>query len=104
MRTVSRSKSSWKFVPTGVALLSCFLIFSTQADAQLPGNNAVYSSSGTCTSSSCGFSAAFVDASVLTASAPNICGILHSILNGVSPGAPLLALSARGGCSCGIRL
>jgi hypothetical protein len=101
MRSVSRLYS---YCTTVVALFGCFFILSNPADAQSPGNNAVYNSSGTCTSSSCGFSAAFIDASVLTASAPNICGILHSILNGVSPGAPLLALFARGGSSCGIRL
>jgi hypothetical protein len=99
MRTVSRSKSSWKFVPTGVALLSCFLIFSTQADAQLPGNNAVYSSSGTCTSSSCGFSAAFIDASVFASTSnPTICAVLNFILNPLNSVIPLegAVIDARG--------
>jgi hypothetical protein len=54
MRSVSRSDSYWMLVATGVALFGCFLILSNRADAQSQGNNAVYNSSGTCTSSSCG--------------------------------------------------
>jgi hypothetical protein len=104
MTNATRSGSRRTLAIIIAALFACFLMSSARSDAQSAGNNAVYNSSGTCTSSSCGFSGAFIDASVLTASAPNICGILHSILNGVSPGAPLLALFARGGSSCGIRL
>ena len=96
MRRTTLPAPYWIFVATGLALSGWLSILPIRANAQSPGNNAVYNSSGTCTSSSCGFSAAFVDASVLTASAPNICGILHSILNGVSYPAGGAVIDARG--------
>ena len=78
MRSVTRSGLS-TFVMASV-LFSVFF-FSAGANAQSPGNNAVYNSSGTCTSSSCGFSAAFVDASVFGNSRTDICTVLNNILS-----------------------
>jgi hypothetical protein len=64
-----------------VGVITSLSAFPIRATAQNPGNNAVYNSSGTCTSSSCGFSAAFVDASVFGNSRTDICTVLNNILS-----------------------
>ena len=79
MRTASRLAPSWTFV-TAVAFFICFLVLSNRANAQSQGNNAVYNSSGTCTPSSCGFSASFVDAAPFGNTGTDICAVLQFIL------------------------
>ena len=81
-----------------VAVFTCWLLaFSTDAEAQSQGNNAVYNSSGICSSSTlCGFSGAFIDASTFASSFPNICAILHGILIGGSYPAAGAVIDARG--------
>src|SRR5271155_1020679 len=66
----------------GFAVLACgFLIYLSQAKAQTLSNNAVYNSSGTCTSSSCGFSGAFIDAGVFGSATTDVCLVLNRILS-----------------------
>jgi hypothetical protein len=76
-----RRSGFWMFA---AALLGWFSIFSTRVDAQSQGNDAVYNSNAKCSSTtSCGFSGAFIDASVFVSTAnPNICALLNGILNG----------------------
>ena len=81
MRRTTLPAPYWIFVATGLALSGWLSILPIRANAQSPGNNAVYNSTGTCTSSSCGFSAAFVDASVFGNSRTDICTVLNNILS-----------------------
>jgi len=86
---------SWLFVAM-VAIL-CFANSATRSEAQTVGNNAVYNSNARCSSpTSCGFSGAFIDASVFGNSSTNICSVLHAILIGTLYPASGAVIDARG--------
>jgi hypothetical protein len=96
MTNATRSGSRRTLAIIIAALFACFLMSSARSDAQSAGNNAVYNSSGTCTSSSCGFSGAFIDASVFGLSTSNICKVLNGILSSASYPAGGAVIDARG--------
>ncbi|HWY59533.1 MAG TPA: hypothetical protein VNZ03_34025 [Terriglobales bacterium] len=88
MRNAPRSASYWMFVALVVIL--CFASSATRSEAQTIGNDAVYNSNARCFSTtSCGFSGAFIDAS---ASAQNqgtdVCATIYNILAGTPPNPP----------------
>jgi hypothetical protein len=67
----------------GVAILAAALIWisAEPAKAQIQGNNAVYNSSGNCsTSSPCAGSSAFIDASAFAFPSGTFCSVIYSIL------------------------
>jgi hypothetical protein len=92
MRSLTVLSSADMF--TMAFILGVSFLAPTGAKAQSAGNNAVYyyttANPGVC----CTNSAAFIDASVFTASFPNVCGILHGILTGVSSAGAVI--DARG--------
>ncbi|HWY52970.1 MAG TPA: hypothetical protein VNZ03_00800 [Terriglobales bacterium] len=69
-----------------VSLCIWFTAYPICAVAQNRGNNAVFNSNAKCFSTtSCGFSGAFIDASTFASpQLPNICAVLNSILNSLS--------------------
>jgi hypothetical protein len=69
-------KRSWA-IPV---LICCVAVFPSTADAQSPGQDAVYPASGIC----CRPSPAFIDASQFGGSNTDICKVLNHILNPVS--------------------
>jgi len=73
--------ASTRGIFTIVFVLGWFSVFATRAEAQNPGNNAVYNNSNGFT-----FSLSFIDASVFighgTNQSPNICGVIYGILSG----------------------
>jgi hypothetical protein len=87
MKSPTRIAPKWLTCAIGVILGICLSEFPLLSNAQT-GNNAVYNSSGTCTSSSCGSSGAFIDATVFISKATDFCGVLNYMLtpsNGVIP-------------------
>jgi len=67
-----------------VAVFASCLTFPTRTNAQSQGNNAVYNSNASCSSTTyCGFSGAFIDASTFFNSPPakNFCSVLNWVLN-----------------------
>jgi hypothetical protein len=62
MKNLKRSVLARMFLGVVVILVGSALLDPSGAVGQSAGNNAVYNSSGNC--SSCGFSSAFIDASV----------------------------------------
>jgi len=85
MRNVKRS-SCWMFITTAVTLSAWFLTFPTRGYAQSQGNNAVYNSSAICSSSTdCGFSGAFIDASTFGRSNTDFCAVLYNVLKNIVP-------------------
>jgi len=65
-----------------IAVLVGFSIGPVYAEAQTQGNNAVYNSNASCSlTTSCGFSGAFIDASVFGNSNTDICTVLKGILS-----------------------
>jgi hypothetical protein len=99
MKGTGKFGSGWVLFVTIAVPASLLLAFSTRADAQSQGNNAVYNSSGSC-SPSCGFSGAFIDASTFFNSPPtkNFCSVLNWVLNplnGIIPSAGAV-IDARG--------
>jgi hypothetical protein len=89
----TRFASGWLTFASLAVLTSLPLAFPTRSNAQSQGNNAVYNSQATCSSSSnCGSSGAFIDASVFFSSPPskNFCAVLNWVLNpsnGIIPSA-----------------
>jgi|SRR5277367_6049726 len=81
MKGTTCAGCGWGFVAIVVILEGWLSAFPLPANAQI-GQNAVYNSSGTC-SPSCAASTAFIDASVfISGTNPNICAVLHNLLNG----------------------
>lgn len=76
----------------------CWLLsFPTATNAQSQGNDAVYNSSAICSSpTSCGFSGAFIDASVFAPNGVNFCNILNGILSSKTYPANGAVIDARG--------
>ena len=74
LKRLISGRVSWGVV---VVLAGCVLICSTHLEAQT-GPNAVFNSSGACSSSSyCTPSTAFIDANVFVSQATTFCGILN---------------------------
>jgi len=93
MKGTPRFASDRMFFAIVAVLASWLSAFPILANAQgTQGQNAVYPVSGTC----CVGSPAFIDASMFNATAPNICGILHNILNGASYPSAGAVIDARG--------
>jgi hypothetical protein len=69
---------------TAAVVSACLCSFSISSAAQAAqGNNAVYDSNGNCTSSSCGFSGAFIDASMFlnpVTQGKDFCDTINGIL------------------------
>jgi hypothetical protein len=79
------------------ALAVCLLLWisAESAKGQTAGNNAVYNSSGHCsTSSQCAGSSAFIDASALVAPNDTVCSTIYKILQ--SPSYSAAVIDARG--------
>src|SRR5579863_2853084 len=76
-RAANQPISSWIFLGVIIVLVGSALVHPGGAVGQTAGNNAVYNSSGNC--SSCGFSSAFVDATPLGSASTNICSVLNAI-------------------------
>jgi hypothetical protein len=90
MKNATRLMLGGMFWAAVVALIGLGAAFSTPAQAQATGKNAVYDSGGNC--SPCQKSSAFIDASVFVTSPPppnrNFCGVLNfmlTLLNGIIP-------------------
>ena len=97
MTRATNSGCRWTLVAIAATLVGCFLVFSTRASAQSQGNNAVYNSNAKCFSTtSCGFSGAFIDASVFGNGRTDICSVLHAILIGTLYPASGAVIDARG--------
>jgi hypothetical protein len=76
------NSAAWSTRRMCLTIAVLFLIFSNRADAQTQGNNAVYNSNAICSSTtSCGFSGAFIDASVFGNSSTDVCTVLKGILS-----------------------
>jgi hypothetical protein len=93
MQSAARLTFAGKSFAVSVALI-CWLSTLPTAAAQGPsfqGQDAVYDSSNQVTNSP-----AFIDASMFASSAPNICGILHSILIASSYPSAGAVIDARG--------
>jgi hypothetical protein len=81
MRDLRYAFACARFV-VGIFLTGSFSLFPAEAAGQ-SGPNAVYNSSGSCSSSSkCTASPAFIDASVFGSSKTDFCAVLNGILNG----------------------
>jgi hypothetical protein len=85
MRGMTRFTCGWVFFSTVAVLASLRLAFPTRVNAQSQGNDAVYNSNASCSSTtSCGFSGAFIDASTFANSPPptnrNFCGVSNYVL------------------------
>jgi hypothetical protein len=95
LKRLISGRVSWGVV---VVLAGCVLICSTHLEAQT-GPNAVFNSSGACSSSShCTPSTAFIDVSVFVSQATTFCGILNYMLtpsNGIIPSSGAV-IDARG--------
>jgi hypothetical protein len=93
MQSATGLTSAGKFLGIVAVLCWSFSVFLIPANAQnTKGQNAVYNSSGTTVGSS-----AFIDASMFASSQnPNICAVLHSILNSTTYPASGAVIDARG--------
>jgi hypothetical protein len=86
----SASRFAYKWALLAIALVGLRSTFAPPAEAQNPGNNAVYNSSSGVT-----FSLSFIDASVFIGNgnnqSSNICGAIYGILSGAFYNYPPLA-------------
>ena len=83
MKDTTRFAHGWLGFVT-VAVLASWFTLPPRVNAQSQGNNAVYNSNASCSSTtSCGFSGAFIDASTFFNSPPtkNFCSVLNWVLN-----------------------
>jgi hypothetical protein len=79
MNTAQRFGAAWKTIASVVALVCVLAAVSKRTEAQNPGNNAVYISTGGC----CAASSAFIDASVSANSQhTDICATIYNIFAG----------------------
>ena len=86
MWRVKESGLSREFMRATVILAALFSMRPTTGTAQQIGNNAVFNSSGICTTSACGASAAFIDANPYANSQSlDICTAIYNIINSVPP-------------------
>jgi hypothetical protein len=97
MSNTSKLVNSKVFLAAVSAAVAWISLCGTHLEAQT-GPNAVFNSSGACSSSSCTPSTAFIDASVFVSQATTFCGILNYMLtpsNGIIPSSGAV-IDARG--------
>jgi hypothetical protein len=94
MKNAKRSGSVWASAAVAFALVAWVSIRPTHAEAQTPGNNAIFDSGGHC--SPCDSSTALVDASVFGGALKNICGVLYGIFSAAGYPSAGEVIDARG--------
>jgi hypothetical protein len=94
MKNAKRSGSVWASAAVAFALVAWVSIRPTHAEAQTPGNNAIFDSGGHC--SPCDSSTAFVDASVFGGTSFDFCGVIYGILSATGYPSAGEVVDARG--------